>query len=303
MSKIKSIFRKKGFITALILDVMGLLISFLVNANLTNLILVKIALFCYCIRFELITLFILLILFYIYYYFSEKYSDTFKYSSVSFSLPILAALAFYYIPIRQFMKARYYYFNNNYYIDESQQYFFDKALECVDNKEWENSLRYFELAKKLYPNAYNIEKINDFERESELYIMYCSQLYDSYIKPSLNHIYKNAYDCAKVLHIIYPTKYDYIYRNYNDSIKKAIEAYPSIYESCKSGDYQECRSLILRYGWLWFEPILYEKLSYDYEDYVMKHLKEYLSHEDPHAAQCRIISSWISKDSISNYIK
>ena len=303
MSKIKDIVSKNRVVTALILDSIGLIISFLVNTNLTNIFLARIALFFYCIRFELIFILIILIILQIHNYLVSKQLGYFKIVlSCLFFIPLIVLSVIYFKPIRQLIVARYYYFNNGYYVEESQKFFLDRASECIDKREWDNSIKYFNLAKEVYPNADNIKKIDENITNSEMCVKYCTQLFDSYVKPDKNHISKNSYECAKVLNQLNPSTYGYLLKDYNDSIRLALAAYPSLYSSYENGNYKDCRDLILRYGWFWFEPIVRERLSYDNEKFVMSHLGEYLSNEDSYSAQCRLIGAWISNDSIDLYL-
>lgn len=304
MSNLKDFFKKKGFITALVLDLAGIICSFLINTNLTNIFLARIALFFYCIRFELIALLVVLIIGYVYYYLFKTYYVTCK-KALYFILiiPIVISLAVSYRPLRQLVIARYYYFNNNYYIEESQYYFLSKTSDYINKREWDKSIKYLNLAKEVYPDAYNIDKIDESITNTNLCLIFCQQLYNSYIKPNKNHITRNTYECAKVLYKLNPSQYDNLYNSYNDSIKIALDAYPLLYDSYNSGNYNDCRELILKYGWFWFEPTVNEIFTYDNEGYVMSHLKDYLSNEDPISAQQRLLRAWMIEDSFTSYIQ
>lgn len=304
MSKIKNIIGKKGFVTALTLDLIGLIISFLVNTNLTNIFLARIALFFYCIRIELIFILIILIIIQIYNYWVSKHLGYLnKGLSYLFFIPLIIMSIAYFKPIRQLVVARYYYYNNGYYVEESQKFFLDKASECIDKREWNNCIKYFNLAKEVYPNATNIEFIDENITNTQICIKFCTQLFNSYIKPDKYHISKNSYECAKVLNQLNPSTYGYLLKNYNDSIRLALAAYPSLYSSYENGNYKECRDLILRYGWFWFEPIVKDKLSYDNEKFVMSHLGEYLSGEEYYLGQFRLISAWGGNDSLYLFLQ
>lgn len=293
----------KGFFVSLIIDLIGILFSFLIESSLTNVLLLRIILFCYCVRYELYAILVLLIICFIGYILIRKYTGRKKIVAIFFFFtPIIIVFLFSFVSLRQFIIARYYYYDRNFYIEESQHLILDKAAKYLEKCDWVNSIKYFHLAKDVYPKAYNVNDIDEAIEKCELCIKYCDQLYDSYIKPDKSHISRNKYECAKVLYQIDPVKYSHLYNSLDDSLKEAIKHYPSLYESLELNNYEECRSLILKYGWCWFEPVLYEMFSEDKEKYIMKKLNEYLSSENVYVGQYRIIKAWVDNDSISNYI-
>lgn len=293
----------KGFFVSLIMDLIGIVFSLLIESSITNVLLWKIILFCYCVRYELYVILILLVIGFALYLLIRNTSGKQKLIiTVTFILPIIIVSIISFVPIRQFIIARYYFYSRSYYVEESQHIILDKAVEYMDKCKWTEAIKYFTLAKNIYPNAYNIDIINEAINSSETCIKFCDQLYDSYIKPNKTRISKNKYECAKVLFKMDSVKYCRLYYSLDDSLREAIRNYPSLYENLELNNYPQCRSLILKYGWCWFEPVLNEMFSEDKEKYVMKKLNEYLSGENVRVGQYRIISGWVDKDSIYNYI-
>ena len=64
----------KGFFVSLIIDLIGILFSFLIESSLTNVLLLRIILFCYCVRYELYAILVLLIICFIGYILIRKYT-------------------------------------------------------------------------------------------------------------------------------------------------------------------------------------------------------------------------------------
>lgn len=298
MSNVAKKIGKKSLIAAVALDLIGILISFLVNANLTNVVLLRIVLFCYCIRFELIAILIILVFFYIFFLFLKNAR---KVNPSLFSILILliiVAFVFSFRPIRQFVIARYYYFNNSFYKNESQDRFLINATFQLIEKNWDLVEKNLEQADGLYPESnFTIRISNAFEELNNIN-KYGDQLHESYIKPITPEIALNKFRCAQTLYTLYPKKYGTEYLELRDSVVTAINTYKRLYESIDMEDYKECRELILKYGWCWFEPIINEKLSYDNEAKVMEWLNQYIGNEDLYSAQKRLETNWFGKDSV-----
>ena len=137
MSKLTKMIGKKSLIAGTSLDLLGILLSFLINANLTNDLFLKIVLFCYCVRFELIVLLLFSALFFLF----SRFLKSAKYVSpalcLGMTLLIVVAMSFSIKPAKRYIIARYYYFNNNFYTDETQKRFLDKAQNHMSNNEWD----------------------------------------------------------------------------------------------------------------------------------------------------------------------
>ena len=303
MSNTAKIIGKHSFIAATALDLLGILISFFFNANLTNDILLRIVLFCYCIRFELIVVLIILITSYLLIQFFKSARKVNPMLFFVITMLIIVAIVCSVKPTRQYIIARYYYFNNKLYKDESQKRFLDNAQNYLDNNEWNLCKENLTQANALYPDSYYSSQISKALNKVDLYISYGEILHNSYIEPTTSGIPLNTFKCSQTLCIFYPSKYETEYLLLRDSVKTAINAYQLLYKAVAAEDYEDCRALISHYGWCWFEPTVHDRLSYNNESKVMEWLNQYISNEELYSAQSRMARVWFGEDSISTIIQ
>lgn len=303
MSNAAKIIGKHSFIAATALDLLGILISFFFNANLTNDILLRIVLFCYCIRFELIVVLIILITCYLLIHFLKSARNVNPMLFFGITMLIIVAFVFSIKPTKQYIIARYYYFNNKLYKDESQKRFLDNAQNYLKNNEWKLCKENLAQANALYPDGYYSSKISKALNEVDLFISYGESLHDSYIEPATSEIPLNTFKCSQTLCNFYPSKYKPEYLLLRDSVITAINSYQLLYKAVAAEDYEDCRTLISHYGWCWFEPTVHDRLSYDNESIVMKWLNQYIGNEELYSAQSRMARVWFGEDSISTIIQ
>lgn len=303
MSNVAKKIGKKSLIAAVILDLIGILISFLVNANLTNVVLLRIVLFCYCIRFELIAILIILVFFYFFFLFLKNARKVKPSLYLGLILFIIIAIVFSYRPIRQFVIARYYYFNNRLYEDESQKRFLDNATTQMNDYNWDLAIGNLSKANALYPNSYYSTTITNAIDEFNFYIAFGERLHETYIRPVTSRMPLNKYKCAQSLFYLYPIKYKREYLELRDSVVSAINAYPQLYNAFDNEDYEECRELIIRHGWCWFEPLVYDRLTSFNDSIFIERLNQYIGNEDSYSAQKRLVTNWVDSDSVSAIIK
>ena len=399
MSNIAKNIGKKGFISALFLDAVGIIFSSLINTSLTNTILNRIIYFCYCIRFELISLLFVLFLIYIVYYIIKNklytpwkiilfclpfclcfwlskgnilkdenyykqdhiyddyysYYDDSEYETTFDSLDEIENDSvdnymtgennqdsiqidsdnselmdendsnywynstnddYYYYgednssdihksenPFIQFVIARYYYFNNNFYEIESQEHFMRNAIKYQEERNWDQSIRYYSLAKAMYPEAYNVERIERKIERCEIVRSYCKDLNKRYILPIdvRNELTLNAFICSRALSLIWPKQYGKQYEQLKNNVINAIDSYPDLYKSCNRNDYNSCKKLIKKYGWCWFDHEFLRMLNNPNNDAdtIMNWLKKYLQYEDVSRAKDRLFRTWLSYDEMS----
>ena len=294
--------KNNSFIVAIVVDLLMFLVSFFVNTNLSNSLLLKIVFFCYCFRFELIFFFVLALFTILFTFFLKKIGTVNTKISLGMILLFVVAALFSIKPAKQYAKARYYYINNKYYQDESQKRFLDKAQKNMDSNEWKSCVQNLSRAKELYPEGYYTTEIDWAIDEAIFYMAYGERLYETYIKPVSGRMSLNKFKCAQTLSGLYPDRYEREFLKMCDSVSLAINTYPQLYKEVSSGNYKKCRELILRYGWCWFEPTLCDKLSYDNE-IVMEWLNQYFDAGQIYDDQSRMVKIWFCEDSIPAIIQ
>ena len=287
---------EKGLIATIVLGLLGIVLPPIISPYITNVFLAKIVLLLYCIRFELITILLLIALIFLFSCFLKSAKKVSRLLYIGTTLVILAAIALSIKPAYRYCQARYfYYITKALYKDESQKHFLDKAKSHMNAHEWELGVQDLTQANALYKESYYKSEINDAIDEAKLIISFGELLHNSYVKPVANIIPLNSFKCAQELSCLYPSKYEKEYMALRDSVELAIDSYQKLYDAVEDEDYEASRELILRYGWCWFEPMVWKKLSYDKEESVMKWLKQYIGAEDLYTAQSRIETNWFEE--------
>ncbi len=302
MSKFVEIVGKKSFAAAVSIDILGILVSFLIDLNITNSVFAKVIFLTYCVRYELIWILFLLILAYIYAQILIKHPQNRRQLFWVLFIPLVIALGISYPRLKRYAIARYFYLDRELYQYEAQKAYLNKAIEYYNNQHWEESITYIQKAQELYPDNRNTRRIGKkIVNNATLVQAYAEKLYDIYIKPTESAITYESFHCARTISNSYPQKYRLLFDEYFFTLQDAIRAYPQLFEAVHTGDYSKCHELIMANGWCWFEPKVYEIFSCDKEAYVMPRLHQYFDDEDPETGKERIEHYWLGIDCDSEY--
>lgn len=295
--------KKTGIILAVAIDLLAILLPIFLSPYITNVVLLRVLLFCYCIRFELIVFLIILIQFFLISLFLKNSKKVNTALYLGLGLVILVSIAFSVMPAIRFCQARkFYFFTLKLHKDESQRYFLDNAKSKLDSYEWESCIKQLTKAQELYPESYYKYKINNAIDEINLIIAFGERLHDIYVKPANNRAQFSSFICSKTLNNLCPSEYGTEYIALRDSVAMAIRSYQQLYAAVEINDYEKCKKLILRYGWCWFEPTVCDKLSQDDEKQAAEWLKQYLNAENCFMAQDRMLDNWLEEDNLDSII-
>ena len=122
MSRLAKVIGKNGILTAAAVDLAGILVSFLIDANITNTMLAKLVFLTYCVRYELIVLLFLLGFVYLCVYIYTAAPDGERRGALlTLLVPVLLGLSLAASPLLHYAKARYFYFNRQLYQYEAQK--------------------------------------------------------------------------------------------------------------------------------------------------------------------------------------
>ena len=200
---------KNGLIAALIIDIIGIVLSHLITQNITNTTLYRIVYSLSCIQHELFMLLLALTLIILYYYIvrtiNKKHGSAFSYFIVI--IPLIVALISSCHEAVMFAKARYYYFNNELYKAESQLVPIRNAEKLYQDRDWEKCYAALNNAIKIYPNGYftyRLQNAADFVRRI---IEYENFMYETWVLKQDNNPTKDSYRCVRWLNDLNPHKY------------------------------------------------------------------------------------------------
>ena len=296
MSKLAETVGKKSFAVAASIDILGILVSLLIDVNVTNTTLAKIIFLSYCVRYELIWTLFFLILGYIYAQILIKHPQNRRQLIWVLFIPLVIALGISYPRLKRYAIARYFYVDRELYQFEAQKAYLNKAIDCYNNQHWEESVTYIQKAQELYPDNRYARRIGNKIVNNVTFVQsYADKLYDIYIKPTEPVISYESFHCARTISNACPQKYQLLFDEYFAKLQDAISAYPQLYEAVQANDYAQCHELIMANGWCWFEPKLYEIFSYDKEKYVMPRLHQYIE-EDSKTGMERMENYWLGID-------
>ena len=153
---------KFSWITALLFDIAGILIS-IFNFNTSNTSFYKVWYKCSIYKTELLFVFLLLLIAFVCYYYikylSNKVTQTDEKGKWRIIIPVLilsslVAIACSYKELSLYAKARYYYFNNHLDQVEPQLIPMRKAEELYKLQDWEKCYDQISSAISMYPNGY-----------------------------------------------------------------------------------------------------------------------------------------------------
>ncbi len=303
MSKLASILGTKSLIIAAIVDLAGIIVSFLIDVNLTNTLLERIVFMAYCVRYELIIFFIFTIIGIIYIYILKRFPTQRKQLALILFCPIFISLICTSPLWKRYVISRFVYFKWELYQFESQKRYLNKAIDCYDQRNWEESIRYLTKAQDLYDDCIYTNKKGTIIRENVAMVnTFCGCLEDLYIKPikQNNNITIASFLTAQTLYKIHPAKYKELYNDYSQKVSSAIDVYNELYKSIEVNDIERCKELVSAYGWCWFEPNIYNVLSNSKDQETLIYLRQYTNNEDISIAQKRLTKYWFRDENNDN---
>lgn len=287
---------KFGFITTLGVELLGLLFSTLINTALKDTSLNSIIYYSYGFRFELVALLIVTIfifcVFVIY-----KMTAVYQKRTRLFVLLVLVWIVSISLPeIIPFIKTRYYYYNSKIYNVDIQSLPLNKAKDLYEQKDWDDCLKALNEAKSITGNnAYYYSNNIEIEKGIRLvtkYIDYSEILWNSYLESDDTILTKRDYFYIRTISNLYPNKYRSIYLSMYDSINNAINDVPLLYKSVEKEDICQCKELIQKYGWCWFEPTVYCMFVKENDDELLIKLSHYINEFSILEMKQRLLSVW-----------
>lgn len=297
MSKLAKVIGKNGILTAVAIDLLGILVSFLVDTNITNAMLAKLVFLTYCVRFELICILLVLCLAYFCGYIYAKYPDSRREKLWTLFGSLVLGLCISASPLLHYAKARYFYFNRQLYQYEAQKKYLNDAIAHYRNEQWDECLKDLNMAQAFYSDNKFTNKLADRMKENITFVHdYSNNLFELYIRPSRSVITYESFHCAHTLSKLYPQKYQLIFDDYFARLMDAELAYSDLYKAVQKDDYSTCHSLIMEHGWFWFEPTLNARFSYDNEKYIMPLLHQYVDNEDMNDGIERLEKYWLGEN-------
>jgi hypothetical protein len=189
-------------------------------------------------------------------------------------------------------KGRYFYYNNGLYMAESQIKPLKKALNYYNENDWDNCYSVLTNAIEIYPNGYYTLAMQQAANSIQKLIEYENFMYNTWIVKQGEHPTRESYRCANLLQHFNPKKYTLLYNEQTRIVTDALAHYDSLYCAYNNSKTEECKKLVDKYGWCWFEPTVLEILKSATGEAFQDNMSSIFSGETIVAAKIRLSNVW-----------
>ena len=290
--------KKRGWLAALVVYLIPIILSAFANDNITNEKLRHVVLFCYSIRFELVLILIASVFLYVFIIVVKRLikRDRYWLNTAILVSCILVVLPVCYINLRRIVFDRRTYYENNYHQSQIQYLPFIKANELFSNGEFEKAKDYYDIVKSLQRDGYYSHAAEERIQYIDKVIEFRETLY-SYFNPDTQaHLSLTDYRGLYFLKEAFPGSFKYEYDLATTKVEQAIAKYDQLYNAVNEHNYDLVQELISENGWCWFEQELFDLFTLDGKEIVMKRLDEYVSMEPLDHAFARLRNKWIVEE-------
>lgn len=268
-------------------DVLGLILSLFSMDTFDNTILKETIHICQAFRSEFILLLVLVFTVFNFLPFAYRhFKNTDRFNKIVCLSAIAVTIMIFFPYAIRYAKARYYYFNNN--ISESYAQFsaIEQGVRYLKQGEYDLAQEEFNLVEQFSASSKYKHIVNRYAKEIERNVETSEYIYKNFVvdNPNLEDKLHKLRVCAD----LNPSLYKFAYTQKTEEVRDAIDKYSDLYQAVQRDDYSKSRELMQKYGDVWFEPIVKEKLLHDNKTYIMRLLHEYIDNEDCSRAQQRL---------------